>query len=315
MANILLYITVIASWSFTWRAIKYQGGVVPLETSVGYRFFLAGIIFFAWLLIRKNLKSYPPKEHLNMLGQGIMMFAANFIFLYEGAQFISSGLVALTFSMLIFFNIFNGAVFLKKKVENRTIYGALLGFIGMVSVFWQEFHGLESYASTVKGVLLVLLGTYFASLGNIAASRNQAKGIPIVHSNAYGMCYGGIACFLYATLFGGGFAFDPRIEYVGSLLFLTLIGTTLGFSVYLVLLGRIGAEKVAYSLVVVPIVALTIASFTEGYQWTITGLTGIAIIIAGNVLVLWRPRRRNESTVTNMRAANLDKPSKQKIAS
>lgn len=291
MANLLLYLAVIGSWSFTWLAIKFQTGVVPIEASVGYRFILAGMVFSAWMLMRKSRQKYALKDHLFMALQGMMMFAFNFVLIYNGSKFITSGLVALTFSMLIFFNILNGAIFLKKKIEGRTVAGASLGLIGMLGVFWQEFFGIESYAQTLTGVLLVLAGTYLASVGNITASRNQSKGISVVNVNAHAMCYGGVACFIYTSFFGGGFAFDPSITYIGSLLFLTFVGTVLGFSVYFVLMKRIGADKVAYALVVVPIVALTVSSFTEGYQWSLSGVLGVCVIAMGNILVLWKPKK------------------------
>jgi drug/metabolite transporter (DMT)-like permease len=75
---------------------------------------------------------------------------------------------------------------------------------------------------------------------------------------------------------------------VVSLLYLTLVGSILAFAAFLTLLARIGAAKSGYTGVMVPIVALVISAIFEGFNWSILTLAGIAISVAGNVLVLRR---------------------------
>ncbi|MCI0558068.1 MAG: hypothetical protein MN733_06200, partial [Nitrososphaera sp.] len=58
------------------------------------------------------------------------------------------------------------------------------------------------------------------------------------------------------------------------------------------LLGRIGAERSAYATVLFPIVALIISTLFEGYHWSAAALVGVALTLAGNLLVLARPRMR-----------------------
>ncbi|MNR24740.1 hypothetical protein D3C85_1418410 [compost metagenome] len=39
-----------------------------------------------------------------------------------------------------------------------------------------------------------------------------------------------------------------------------------------------------------PVVALNISAFVEGYQWTLPALFGLALVMAGNVLVFRKPK-------------------------
>ena len=56
------------------------------------------------------------------------------------------------------------------------------------------------------------------------------------------------------------------------------------FDTCLLLLGRIGPARAAYSTVLFPIVALTISTIYEGYHWTPPALSGLALVLAGNLL-------------------------------
>jgi drug/metabolite transporter (DMT)-like permease len=51
-----------------------------------------------------------------------------------------------------------------------------------------------------------------------------------------------------------------------------------------------GPECAAYCTVLFPVVALNISAFVEGYQWTLPALFGLALVMAGNVLVFRKPK-------------------------
>ena len=49
-----LYALVVLIWGSTWIALKMQLGLVPVELSIAYRFGLAAIVLFAWLLLSRQ---------------------------------------------------------------------------------------------------------------------------------------------------------------------------------------------------------------------------------------------------------------------
>ncbi|MDH3353728.1 MAG: EamA family transporter, partial [Chromatiales bacterium] len=79
---------------------------------------------------------------------------------------------------------------------------------------------------------------------------------------------------------------DSEPRYLMALLYLSIIASIIGFSTYLMLVARIGANSAAYTLVTTPVVALGLSTLFEGYQWTITGFLGLALILVGNIIIL-----------------------------
>jgi drug/metabolite transporter (DMT)-like permease len=85
-------------------------------------------------------------------------------------------------------------------------------------------------------------------------------------------------------------------RYVGAWLYLAIPGSVIGFTTYLTLVGRLGADRAAYCTVLFPIVALNVSAVLEGYVWTPLALLGLVLVAAGNVAVFWRagkPRLRS----------------------
>ena len=71
-----------------------------------------------------------------------------------------------------------------------------------------------------------------------------------------------------------------------SLAYLAVFGTVIAFSCFLMLLGRVGLERAGYISVAFPVVALIISTIFEDYQWTLLSLTGLVLVLGGNVVVL-----------------------------
>ncbi|MET3716905.1 drug/metabolite transporter (DMT)-like permease [Pseudomonas sp. PvP001] len=81
------------------------------------------------------------------------------------------------------------------------------------------------------------------------------------------------------------------LRYVGSLLYLVIPGSVIGFTAYLTLVGRMGADRAAYCTVLFPVVALNVSAYAEGYQWTAQALGGLVLVMLGNVLVFRKGSR------------------------
>ena len=83
-----------------------------------------------------------------------------------------------------------------------------------------------------------------------------------------------------------------RTGYLLSLAYLAVFGSIVAFGTYLTLVARIGAGPASYVGVATPVVAMTVSTVFESYRWTLPAVVGIVLVVAGNVLVLWKPRRR-----------------------
>lgn len=88
------------------------------------------------------------------------------------------------------------------------------------------------------------------------------------------MLYGASLLALYCVIRGIPFDMEWNTRYIGSLLYLVIPGSVIGFTAYLTLVGRMGPERAAYCTVLFPLVALNVSAFAEGYQWTAPALDG-----------------------------------------
>jgi len=289
MNTVGLYLLAILIWGSSWFVITFQIGVVHEAVSVFYRFLLAAVLMLAYCAVTKKRLQFSFRQHGFIALQGSFLFCLNYVLIYYGTAYISSGLVAVVFSTLAIWNIFNGAVFLKKPVRPLVLFGALLGLVGIALVFAHEFEIAKHSArpdAIWTGLILVLLAAYSASLGNIISARNQADGLPVLQTNAFGTLYGSLILFCYALIVGAEFNIEWTIPFTLSLLYLTVFGTIVAFGAYLSLIGKIGADKAAYAMVVFPLVALIISTLFEGFSWTPTALLGMGLVVIGNVVVV-----------------------------
>ena len=120
----------------------------------------------------------------------------------------------------------------------------------------------------------------------------QALGATPALTNAWGMLVGTLALVAGCAALGIAPAFDASPGYVGAWLYLAIPGSVVGFTAYLLLVGRLGPERAAYCTVLFPLVALAISSVVEDYRWTGPALAGLGLVMAGNVVVFRRPASR-----------------------
>jgi len=281
-----LYFASVFIWGSTFYAIKFQLGDVAPELSVAYRFALASVLLFGWCLLRKLPLRFSWQQHFWMATLGFFLFSTNYVVVYWATAQLTSGLIAVVFSTIILMNIINSAIFFRKSINGLTAAAALIGLAGISLIFWPELSRFQSNPAALTGLLLSFLGTFIASLGNIVSARNQQHELPVVQCNAYGMAYGAAMLILLAFITDIPLTYAFTWEYNLSLLYLALFGSVLAFGSYLTLLGRIGPEKAAYTMILFPIVALIISTLFEGYTWSLSALFGIALVLSGNLLLI-----------------------------
>ena len=290
MRNITLYVIVVLIWGSTWLAIKYQLGSVDPMVSVVYRFGLAAVLLMLFCYAKGLKLKFSLKEHFSMALLGILLFSINYWLVYVAESYLTSGLVAVVFSSIVFMNIANGSIFLGTALEKKMIVGAGLGIAGIAMIFMPEIKSFDLFDKGALGLSIGFISVFLASLGNITSARNTRHNIPVIQANAFGMGYGAILLALIAVFSGKEFSFTPSIPYIGSLFYLSVFGSIIAFGCYLTLIGSIGADKASYTIMLVPVMALILSSFFEGYSWNFSAVSGLFLVAGGNFLALSKAR-------------------------
>ena len=277
-----------AIWGSTWLAITFQLGKVAAEASVFYRFLLAAALIFAYCGVRRLPLAYRAREHLWIALFGLCMFGVSYVFVYYAEEHVVSGLVAVGYSASPLLGMLGMRAFFGTPMTVRLIVGSILGIVGITLVFWPEFARLRGDGDTALGAFYTALAVVISAAGAILAQRNQRAGLPLWQTMAWGMLYGSLCALAMALGGGKALDFEPTPAYVLSLLYLAILGSVVAFACYLTLLNRIGAARAGYIGVMVPIVALVISAAFEGFTWQALTWIGIAVSVAGNLIILKR---------------------------
>ncbi len=294
MQNILLYVAVVLMWGSTWSFIPYQLVGVPAEWSVTYRFGSAALLLYVFALATRRKIALPASAVPMVALQGAFLFSINYIFVYSGTGYVTTGLVATLFSSIVIFNAFFERVFFGQRLSSRVLFAATIGFAGIGLIFWPELSTFDLADKALLGIVYVLIGTVIASLGNMTAIVNTRRELPVVSVNAHSMAVSAVITAIIAIALGRELVFSTEPSYLISLVYLVIFGSALAFGGYLVLIRRIGATPASYSAVAVPVVALAISTVVENYQWTATAVIGIILSLVGNWLILSRPSKRQQ---------------------
>lgn len=282
-----LYAITVLSWSVSWFAISLQVGTgVSPEVNLVWRFAIATVLMFVWVILSRRQLRFPFADHLRFALLGVLIFSSNFLFFYYGALYMVSGLLSVVFSLASVINMLLGAIVMRERPAPKILAGGLLGFGGIALMFSPEIaaHGLSG--GTLTGLLLCVCGTLCFCFGNLVSAANQRRGLPLIPTSAWGMLYGTLWAAFLALLMGKPFIIAPTVPYIGSLVFLAVISTVMAFAAYLTLLGRIGAARAGYATVMFPIFALLVSTALEGYVWTVYAIIGLVLVALGNVLVI-----------------------------
>lgn len=289
MQNAILFVATVVIWGTTWLGIAMQVGPVPVLTSIFYRFVAASLIFLTLLAVSGRLKVPSRADQPFVLLQALCLFCCNFICFYYATSYVPSGLVSVIFSLATVYNAVNARLIFGDRITGRTLVAGLLGVAGLALLFGRDIV-VEINLDTAKGIALAALGTLSFSLGNMVSRRNSAAGLSPVTANAWGMTYGAVILLALVLVTGTPLVAPPDVRYVGALIYLAVFGSVVGFTTYLLLVARIGSSRAAYMTVLFPLIALTLSSLFEHYQWTLVSVVGLALTLIGNLVMFGKPR-------------------------
>lgn len=288
---IMLYGMTTLIWSTTWYGIKLQTNGTHVSVSVGIRFAVASLLLFAYLLATRQHR-VPAPAMRGILLQGFAFFGLCYLLEYAGMQFLTSGLVAVVFSVITIFNILNEWIFLKRRPANATLLAAVAGIAGLLLIVSREFDSSSS-VDLLKGVLLVLSAAYMGSIGNVLGGRLLTSGTSVVSLNTYAMMAGSAVSLAWATFGGhwGSWVITPT--WTVAMFYLAIFGSVTAFGMYFMILREIGPSRAGYVAVAVPAFALLISTFMENYEWSVSAVLGLGLVLLGNGLILRIRAERN----------------------
>ncbi len=274
-------------WGSTWLVIKDQISEVPASWSVSYRFLVAAAAMFVLVAIRRQPFRLDRTGHVLAMILGFFQFTFNFNFVYNAELYITSGLVAVLFALLMVPNAVFGRIFLGQKISGGFIAGSAIAAIGIALLFWQEYRtSPATLEDVVLGVTLTIGGILSASIANVMQAGERLRSYSILTILAWAMLWGAVINIGISWVTAGPPSYELRLAYWGGIFYLGVIGSVVTFPLYFSLIREIGPGKAAYSSVLVPVVAMILSTIFEGYIWTALSAGGAALAMLGLLVAL-----------------------------
>ncbi|MFZ4380523.1 MAG: DMT family transporter [Sandarakinorhabdus sp.] len=276
-------------WGCTWFVIRTQLGEVPASWSVTWRFVLGAAVMFGLCIVRRKSLRMSARQHGFAIVVAISQFVLNFNLVYRSEQYLASGLVSLTFAFLLVFNTLLAAVFLGQRVTLRFVAGSIIGLAGVGLLFAPDLARPDTGnmgGEMGLGLALAFGGVLSASIANVLQATRFGRAMPLEAGIAWAMAWGALLDGALAWALAGPPVISLDPVYLAGLAYLGIVASAVAFSLYYVLIRAVGPGQAAWNGVAVPVVAMTLSTFLENWQWTGTAVAGIALALVGLAIAL-----------------------------
>jgi len=280
------YLSVILIWSTTPLAIQWSGNDVGFQFGVAARMLIALIALI--ILIRVMNITFPwHKRARNIyLVSGVTLYIA-MSFVYWAAQYIPSGWISVVFGLSpIITSLLAYAILKDTHLSGTRLTGMVLGFIGLIVIF---IEGMSISNTALLGLAAIVISASTQSLGSVIIKLQKPDFHPIAITA--GSIVIALPLFLLNCVFAGGWPETIPLKSAASILYLAIIGSSIGFPLYFYLLKHLSPERVAIVTLITPVTALLLGSYfnaeiISSKVWLGTGLilVGLSIYEYGKYL-------------------------------
>jgi len=284
--SIAAFVLLALVWGSTWLVIKDQISAVPAAWSVVWRFMLAAAAMLVFALLKGDRLRLTAREQAVAVAMGLFQFSLNFQLIYRSEHYLTSGLVAVVFALMILPNAVLARIVLGNRMSAQFAAGSAIALAGIGLLILHEYRIAPVSDGVTTGVMLVICAILSVSVGNLLQATETARGVPVVPLMGWGMLWGVLASALYASASVGMPVLDPRPEYLAGVAYLGLVGSALTFPLYSQLIRDWGPGPAAYNGVAVPVVAMALSTVFEGYHWSVLAGGGAMLAMVGMLIAL-----------------------------
>ncbi len=281
MRILAAYIGIILLWSTTPLAIQWSGSAGGFIFGAASRMVLGTICLSFYLLITRKKLPLHLKALQTYLAIVCQIFGA-MMCVYWGAQFIPSGWVSVIFGLSPITSALFASFWLKERTLTAgKIIAYLLGISGLLIMFRSA---LQVNLDAVYGIFGVLSAVSLQTASAVWVKRIHA-GLPATVQVTGGLLLSlplyGFAWFVFAD------AVWPTLWTplsLGSILYLGLLATTVGFTLYYYVLLHLPAPTVGMIPMISPVLALYLGHHVNHEPITPQIMTGTGLILFSLVL-------------------------------
>jgi drug/metabolite transporter (DMT)-like permease len=287
---IISFATVYIVWGSTYFFILLSLKGFPPMLLGAFRFIIAGAIMLLWSLLRRE-KIWISKDISRSAVVGILMLFGGTGVVIWVEQVLPSALVAILVSAAPFWFILLDKPMWKISFRNKTtISGLIIGFAGIILLFWEKIKDLVTGISNhleIGSMLLVLFGSLCWTAGSIFSKYKSTSGANTVNVG-WQMFIAGIP-FAFASILSGELKYfessSVTIEAWLSMWYLIFFGSIAAYTAYIWLLQVRPSSQVSTYAYVNPVVAVLLGVFFAAEKISLLQIFGLFIILASVLLI------------------------------
>jgi len=280
----LLMALLCAIWGSTWLVVAKGLQDLPPFSSAATRFAIA---WATLSLLAPRLAAREGGVHPGWrlaLVMGSLNFGASYSIVYWSETVLPSGLVSLLWAIFPMLMAIGGHLTLPgERLVRRQWWGFLLGLVGVALLFLTDLKVLGPEA--IPAGMILLLSPLASTVGTIAVKR-AGSGVSSVLLTRDSLLVGALVLAALALGFerGQAFAWSPRA--IAGILYLSLVGTVVTFTLFFWLMRYAPAYKLSLVAYVTPAVALGLGAWLNNELVTAATGLGALGILAGVALVV-----------------------------
>lgn len=275
-------------WGTTFMQSKIGLRYLPPLQLSGIRQILAGAMFLGYFAFRKM----PLPNGKQLLRLAVLSFF--FLVLSNGLtvwslKYMSSGIGAIAGSIVPLWIALLGWMFRGKTLNRVSAIGMLLGFLGIMLVFYNDFRMLFDPAERSThfglGLLLSMIATLAWSIGTIYNAEPDTTMNPF-YSLGWQMFLSGIILLI------GAYGIETTVPLTeidlrawGAIAYLIVFGSIGAFVAYIYALKRLPTAQVAIYAYINPIIAVLLGWWLLDEHVSVFLLAGGVVTLFGVYLV------------------------------
>ncbi len=271
-------------WGASYSVTKWILLSIQPATLATFRFTIGGFILF--LLAEKREESLDRNDWIRVLGVGFFGITLAFLAHLHGIRLTTATKAAIEISLEPAIILLLSVVFLKEPFKLRTLAalgismaGAWMLVAGNMSVeqLFREF----SNGGQILGDILTIISVFLAGVYTIMI-KPLAQKLGSIRAASYG-CLTGSALLVPLSVMENyqGFVLPLTVNFYVALVFLSLVCTAFGYSLWNVALTEIPAAEMAITLNIQPLAGILVGAWflNETLPWT--GVFGTVLILLG----------------------------------
>jgi len=279
--KILGFIVLCFIWGTTWLAIKFSLEGLPPFFGATLRFTVAAILLLTYVLLKKISLRVSRKEFGIIAISAFLIYTLDYGLIYWGEQYLDAGVTAIFFSTFVLFtSIWSNFVFRNETFRWNKFIGLLIGFIGILIVFFDQLILTRFDHLVMLASLGIVIGAAGGAMASVIIKKHLSKMNPFtltLNQLALGILFLSLMCLGFENTH----TIHLNLHIICAVLYLGILGSAFAFVLYYRLLQTMSAITLALIVYITPVIAVITDFLVYGEIISLNSIVGMCIIFLG----------------------------------